>query len=361
MKKIPVANPSIGRSEIKAVKRVLKSGLLAQGSEVASFEIEFSGLVENRECVAVNSGTSALHIALLSLGVGAGDEVIVPSFTFAATANSVALTGATPVFVEINPRTYCIDPDAIERAITSKTRAIQVVHLYGLPAEMPRIMNIAARHNLLIIEDSAQAHLATINSKSVGTFGDAAAFSFYPTKNMTSGEGGMIVFKDSSAARVARLLRNQGMEKRYENEIVGFNLRMTDIHASIGRAQLAKLEERTLIRQENASFLSEKLRDVLEVPFVPEGYSHVFHQFTIKLDSNREIFSESLLNGGVMTGVYYPTPVHRLAPFRSNLVLPITDEVSKRVLSLPVHPKLTKRQLLRIVSEVKRANSDNPR
>jgi dTDP-4-amino-4,6-dideoxygalactose transaminase len=261
MKIIPVAKPEIGKAERKAVDRVMRSGLLAQGPEVSSFEKEFSKFVGDRECVAVNSGTSALHVALLSLGIGKGDEVIVPSFTFAATANSVALTGAAPVFVDIDPITFCIDPIEIVKAITPKTKAIQVVHLYGLAAEMPAIMKIAKKYKLLVIEDAAQAHLASIEGKPVGTFGDAAAFSFYPTKNMTSGEGGMIVFKDSSAARTARLFRNQGMEKRYENELVGFNLRMTDIHAAIGRVQLSKLEEKTLRRQENAAYLSENIID----------------------------------------------------------------------------------------------------
>ena len=172
---IPLAKPLIGRDEIKAVNRVLKSGNLAQGSEVLAFENAFSKVVDGRECVAVNSGTSALHVALLSLGIGPGDEVIIPSFTFAATANSVALTGATPVFVDIDPLTYNIDSNLIEAAITSKTRAIQVVHLYGLPADMMKICEIAKKHNLLVIEDAAQAHLAGINGKPVGTFGDAAA------------------------------------------------------------------------------------------------------------------------------------------------------------------------------------------
>ena len=200
MKEIPIAKPLVGRDDIRAVAKVMKSGGLAQGPEVLNFEKNFSKFVGDRECVAVNSGTSALHLALLSLGIGPGDEVIVPSFTFAATANSVSLTGATPVFVDIDPATYNIDSNLIEAAITPKTRAIQVVHLYGLPADMPRITQIAKQHNLLLIEDAAQAHLAEVNGQKVGTFGDAAAFSFYPTKNMTSGEGGMVVLKDAAAA-----------------------------------------------------------------------------------------------------------------------------------------------------------------
>ena len=359
MKMIPVAKPEIGKAERKAVDRVLRSGLLAQGPEVSSFEKEFSKIVGDRECVAVNSGTSALHIALLSLGIGKGDEVIVPSFTFAATANSVALTGATPIFVDIDPQTFCIDPIAIAKAITPKTKAIQVVHLYGLPAEMPAIMKLAKKHKLLVIEDAAQAHLASVEGSPVGTFGDAAAFSFYPTKNMTSGEGGMIVFKDSSVARTARLYRNQGMEKRYENEIVGFNLRMTDIHAAIGRVQLSQLDGRTKKRQENAAYLSMHLSEYVVVPTVPEGYSHVFHQYTIKIEGDRDKFANKLTELGIGSGVYYPIPVHELPAFGKKKKLSNTSAVCNQVLSLPVHPLLSLKDLKKIVNAVKKASSEN--
>ena len=356
MKTIPVAKPEIGRAERKAVDRVMRSGLLAQGPEVVNFEKEFSKFVEDRECVAVNSGTSALHVSLLSLGIGKGDEVIVPSFTFAATANSVALTGATPVFVDINPQTFCIDPVAIDNAVTAKTKAIQVVHLYGLPADMTAIMKIAKKHRLLVIEDAAQAHLASIDGKPVGSFGDAAAFSFYPTKNMTSGEGGMIVYKDPSAARRGRLYRNQGMEKRYENEIVGFNLRMTDIHAAIGRVQLRKLAEKTLRRQENAAFLSERIHNSVEVPFIPTGFSHVFHQYTIKVQGNRDSFARKLTDLGVGSGVYYPIPVHELPAFGKKKTLLQTTQVCAQVLSLPVHPGLSNKDLKTIAAAVNKAS-----
>ncbi len=356
MKIIPAAKPEIGKAERKAVDRVMRSGLLAQGAEVANFEKEFSKFVEDRECVAVNSGTSALHVALLTLGIGKGDEVIIPSFTFAATANSVALTGATPVFVDINPQTFCIDPLEIANAITAKTKAIQVVHLYGLPASMLEIMKIAKKHKLLVIEDAAQAHLANIGGKPVGSFGDAAAFSFYPTKNMTSGEGGMIVYKDSSVARIARLFRNQGMEKRYENEIVGYNLRMTEIHAAIGRVQLSNLVARTKQRQENAVYLSENITSPVEVPFIPSGFTHVFHQYTVKVQGNRDSFASDLSKLGVGSGVYYPIPVHQLPAFRQKNKLPNTSKACQQVLSLPVHPALSKKDLKKIVIAVNRAS-----
>ena len=349
MRNIPLAKPQITREERKAVSRVLKSLSLAQGPEVKSFESEFSKLVEGRDCVAVNSGTSALHLCLISLGVGPGDEVIVPSFTFAATANVIALVGAKPVFVDIDPMTYCINPQLVKAAVTPKTKAIIVVHLYGLPAEMNEIVKIAKEHSLLVIEDAAQAHIASIDNKMVGTFGDAAAFSFYPTKNMTSGEGGMAVLSDSNQARVCRLLRNQGMEKRYQNEIPGFNLRMTDIHAAIGRVQLRKLSRMTETRIQNANYLNANL-DTDYLPFVPEGHKHVFHQYTLRIKKRREEFSKKLLEHGIGNDVYYPTQVHKLPSFKTDLNLPETQSATEEVLSLPVHPGLSKKDLKRIVS-----------
>lgn len=350
---IQIASPDIGRSERNAVVRVMKSGNLSQGPEVKRFEEEFSRFVNEQECVAVNSGTSALHLALLSLGIGPGDEVLVPSFTFAASANAISLTGAEPKFVDVCEKTFCIDPDAIVKLINHRTRAILVVHLYGLPADMIAISEIATRHKLIVIEDAAQAHLASINQKPVGTFGDAAAFSFYPTKNMTSGEGGMVVFKDPSHARTARLLRNQGMEKKYENELVGFNLRMTDIHAAIGLVQIKKLKSNTLKRQENARCLSERLGSVVETPIIPDGYSHVFHQYTIRVRNNRDQVQSELKSAGIVTGVYYPTPVHKLVPFSSPDELMVTSKICKEVLSLPVHQSLTTSDLRRVAENVK--------
>ena len=243
---IPAANPIIGKEERDAVDRVLKSGSLAQGPEVAAFESEFSAHVDNRLCVALNSGTSALHLAFIAAGITPGDEVIVPSFSFAATANSVALAGATPVFADIENNHFNLDPNKIEDVITSKTRAIMPVHLYGHPADMISINRIANKHGLLVLEDAAQAHKASINGIPVGAWGVAASFSFYPTKNMTSGEGGMVSTSSPQIARKIKLLRNQGMEIRYQNEAIGFNTRMTDIHAAIGREQLKKLPAWTL-------------------------------------------------------------------------------------------------------------------
>jgi len=218
---------------------------------------------------------------------------------------------------------------------------------------MTQIMQLAEKHNFLVIEDAAQAHLASIKNQPVGTFGHAAAFSFYPTKNMTAGEGGMIVFQDRSNARYARLMRNQGMEKRYQNEIIGFNLRMTDIHAAIGREQLKKLPIWTLRRQKNAAILNSRIKHVT-TPSIPETFSHVFHQYTVRIPKNRDEFSRKLTELGIGNGIYYPTQVHKLPSFSRELDLPETANATSEVLSLPIHPSLAKRDLIRIADTVNR-------
>lgn len=349
---IPAAQPIIGDDEREAVDRVLRSGMLAQGPEVKAFEDEFSPYVDNRHCIAVNSGTSALHMAFVAAGIRSGDEVIVPSFSFAATANSVRLAGATPIFVDIEENYFNIDPSAVEAAITPRTRAIMPVHLYGHPAAMTELMAICQRHNLLLFEDAAQAHAASFNGTRVGAFGVTGSFSFYPTKNMTSGEGGMVTTGCDHIARQVRLLRNQGMERRYENEVIGFNTRMTDLHAAIGRVQLKKLDEWTKKRQENAQFLSENINGVV-VPPVANGAVHVYHQYTVRIvDLNRDAFAEELSKKGVGSGVYYPTPIHRLPSFGLTIDLPTTERVARECLSLPVHPSLSQQDLELIVSAV---------
>ena len=347
---IPAAKPLIGEEEEAAVVRVLRSGMIAQGPEVAAFEEEFSALVDGRRCVAVNSGTSALHLGLLAAGIGPGDEVIVPSFTFAATGNAVVLAGATPVFVDIEPDYFCIDPAAVAAAIGPKTAAIMPVHLYGHPAAMDEISTLADRHGLLVLEDAAQAHGARLHDVPAGAMGSVAAFSFYPTKNMSSAEGGMIVTNDERIERQARLLRNQGMEKRYENEVIGFNARMTDIHAAIGRVQLANLAGWTATRQHNAAVLDAGLRGVT-VPPVADGAVHVYHQYTIR-SSDRDALQGRLQERGVGSGVYYPIPVHRLPSFQLELDLPETERAACEALSLPVHPSLSQSDLDFIIEAV---------
>jgi perosamine synthetase len=353
---VPATAVQIGEQERAAVDRVLTSGMLAQGCEVARFEAEFSAHVASRACVAVNSGTSALLLALIALGIGQGDEVVVPSFSFAATANAVALTGARPVFADIEPTHYGLDPAAVEAAVTARTAAIIPVHLYGHPAAMADITRIAAKHGLAVVEDAAQAHLAALGGRPVGTFGTAAAFSFYPTKNMTSGEGGMVVCADEAVARTVRLLRNQGMERRYENEIVGYNLRMTDLHAAIGRAQLDRLPDRTAQRRRNAAFLGEGLAPIavgtgLGLPQVAPGAEHVWHQYTVRAPDRDRLMGQ-LADHGVGVGVYYPTPIHRLPAYALDLDLPSTERAAAEVLSLPVHTALSQAQLDHVVAAV---------
>ena len=350
---IPPAKPLIGDEERAAVDRVLRSGMLAQGPEVKAFEEEFSahfGL--GRACVAVNSGTSGLHLGLLSSGVGAGAEVIVPSFTFAATANSVALTGARPVFADISPDDFCLDPDAVEAAITERTAGIMPVHLYGHPAKMDRIQAVADAHGLQVFEDAAQAHGASLGGRPVGSFGTFAMFSLYPTKNMTSGEGGMVSVANAEVERLVRLYRNQGMEKQYHNEVVGFNCRMTDIHAAIGRVQLTKVDAWTAKRQENAAFLSANLRGVTPPPVAP-GAVHVYHQYTIRVPQDRDGFAAALREQyAIGSGMFYPVPNHKLAPFSVDVELPETARAAAECLSLPVHPSLSQGDLERIVEAV---------
>lgn len=349
---IPAAQPIIGDDERAAVDKVLISGMLAQGPEVKAFEDEFSEIVAKRHCIAVNSGTSALHMSFVAAGIRQGDEVIVPSFTFAATANAVRLAGATPVFADIEQDYFNLSPQAVEAAITPRTRAIMPVHLYGHPAAMTELAAICQRHNLLLFEDAAQAHAASLNGTPVGAFGVAGSFSFYPTKNMTSGEGGMISTACDHIARQLRLLRNQGMERRYENEVIGFNTRMTDIHAAIGRVQLKKLAGWTATRQQNAAFLSKNITGVITPP-TADNAVHVFHQYTIRVvEQDRDRFAEELTKRGVGSGVYYPTPVHRLPSFGLSVDLPITEQVARECLSLPVHPSLTQADLESIVKAV---------
>ena len=350
---IPPAKPLIGDDERAAVDRVLRSGMIAQGPEVAAFEQEYSehfGL--GRACVAVNSGTSGLHLGLLASGVGRGDEVIVPSFTFAATANSVALTGATPVFADIDRDSFCLDPVSVEARITDRTKAVMPVHLYGHPADMSGFAALADKHDIAVFEDAAQAHGAALNGTPVGAFGQFAMFSLYPTKNMTSGEGGMVSVADDETERLIRLYRNQGMLRQYENEVVGLNNRMTDIHAAIGRVQLTKVGAWTATRQNNAQFLSDNLEGVVTPP-VADGAVHVYHQYTVRVADDRDGLAAALREEyAIGSGMFYPIPNHRLAPFATHDDLPVTEQAARGCLSLPVHPSVSQADLERIVTAV---------
>ena len=343
----------MGPEETAAVNRVLACGGLAQGPEVAGFEDEFAKLVDARPCVAVNSGTSALHLGLLASGIGPGDEVVVPSFTFAATANAVVMTGARPVFADIDPDTYCLDPASVRAAIGPRTAAVVPVHLYGQPADMTELSALAAGQGLLVLEDAAQAHAAAHDGVPAGALGDVAAFSFYATKNMTTGEGGMVVCADEAVARRVRLLRNQGMERRYANEIAGLNNRMTDVAAAIGRVQLTRLADWNQRRRDIAARYDAGLVGVV-TPVTRAENVHVFHQYTVRVAVRDEVLGQ-VVAAGVAAAVYYPTPTHRLPAYGTADELPETERAAREVMSLPVHPRLTDADVDRVIEVVNEA------
>ena len=352
---INMAKPQIGEEEKKAVLEVLDSGIIAQGPRVKAFEEAFAAMCGVSHAIATSSGTTALHTALLAHGIGKGDEVITSAFTFIASANSILYVGARPVFVDIDPATFNLDPALIEAAITPNTKAVLPVHLYGLSCDMDAIMAIARKNNLIIVEDACQSHAAGYKGRKVGSFG-TGTFSFYPTKNMTSGEGGMITTNDAVIDEKCRVVRQHGMRKRYYHDELGFNFRMTDIHAAIGLEQLKKLERFNAIRQANAKFLSTHLQGVI-VPRVPDGCMHVYHQYTIRVvDGKRDALRSFLLEKGVGSEVYYPVPIHQQTFYMKelgfNMSLPETERAAKEVLSLPVHPGLSPADLETIVATV---------
>lgn len=355
MNNISIAKPILEAEEKKAVLEVLDSGILAQGPRVKAFEEAFADYCGVSYAIAVSSGTTALHIAMLAHEIGKGDEVITTPFSFIATANCMLYAGASPVFVDIEAATFNIDPSLIERAITPRTRAILPVHLYGQCCDMDAITEIAEKHKLLIIEDACQSHGATYKGKKAGSFG-TGTFSFYPTKNMTCGEGGMITTNDAEFAERCRVIRNHGMKRRYYHDALGFNFRMTDISAAIGLEQLKKLDKFNAIRQENAAYYSEHLRGVT-VPTEAASCSHVYHQYTIRIKTGlRDPLREHLKENGIGTEIYYPVPIHQQA-FIQKMVpnlpaLPQSELAAKEVLSIPVHPSVSPADRERIVKTI---------
>ena len=356
--RIALAHPMIGDDEKAAVMRVMESGQLAQGPVVEEFEEAFARWIGVRHAVAVNSGTAALHLALLAHDIGAGDEVITSPFTFIASANAALYVGARPAFVDVEDTTFCLDATRIEAAITKKTRALLPVHLYGHPSAMAEIGEIARRRNLLVIEDAAQAHGAEVQGRKVGALGYTAVFSLYPTKNMTSGEGGFVTTEDDRIAAAVTSLRQHGESERYHHERLGYNFRMTDLCAAIGLAQLRKVEDFTAARRRNAQVLTEGLAGLpgLVTPTERPGYRHVYHQYTVRLPNDRDGVRKRLAARGVGSGVYYPLPVHE-QPVYGKLgysdSLPVAERLAGEVLSLPVHPALTESDLARIVDAVR--------
>lgn len=351
---IPIAKPYIGNEELMAVAEVLNSGHLAQGRAVAEFEAVFAAYCGVSQAVATSSGTTALQAALLAHDIGPGDEVITTPFTFIATANSIVSTGARPVFVDIEEDSLNINPDLIESSITPRTKAIMPVHLFGNPCDMAAIMSIAADHGLVVIEDACQAHGATIGDRKVGTYG-TGCFSFYPTKNITSGEGGMVITDNEAVAERLRLIRNHGSSQRYIHTTLGYNLRMSDIHAALGIVQMKRLEEFTQKRISNARFLMENLPEVV-LPQVQQGCRAVFHHFVIRVPGDRDGFVQRLRERDVDAGVYYPIPIHKQPVYKEmgyEDSLPVVEKVSNEVVSLPVHPGVSQEDLVTIVKAVK--------
>jgi perosamine synthetase len=360
---IPIARPDIGPEEVAAVTDVLTSGMLAQGRRVAELERRWADFCGVKHAIATSNGTTALLSIFAGLGLEPGDEVITVAHTFAATANAILYTGATPVFVDIEPDTYLIDAGRIEAAVTSRTRAIVPVHLFGLVADMDMIEAIADRHGLAVVEDACQAHGATFRGRRAGSFGHGA-FSLYATKNMTTAEGGFVTTDDDALADWLRLYRNQGMRTRYQFEMLGYNFRMTDLAAAIGLVQLDKLDGNTRRRQAIAARYDEAFADLpVKLPVTPDGRMHVYHQYTLDVGMERDGILADLRDHGVGADVYYPVPVHRQTYIMERGLhadLPVTDAAAARTIALPMHPGLSDDEQATVIREVGAAVERHP-
>ena len=352
---IPISKPFIGDEEKKAVMGVLDSGILAMGPKTAEFESEFAQMCDVKHAIAVSSGTTALHIALMANGIGPGDEVITTPFTFIASINAILYVGATPVFVDIEEDTFNIDLTQVEKVITPRTKGILPIHLYGQLCDIEKLLEVAETYNLKIIEDACQAVMAKYKGQAAGSFG-TGTFSFYATKNMMSGEGGMITTNDDEVAEQCRMIRSHGMKQRYYHEMLGYNFRMMDIQAAIGLEQLKRLPAFNEKRRQNAAYFSAKIESV-KTPREKQDYYHIWHQYTIRVNHgrSRDEAIKQLNEAGIGTGIYYPVPNHRQEHIRQivgDISLPITEKMSREVVSLPVHPMLSQTDLETIVTEV---------
>ncbi len=361
---IPIASVELSEEEIAAAVTVLRSGHLIQGERVVQFERAFAEKVGARYAIAVSSGTAALHTAYLCV-LEPGDEVIVPTFTHISTASMVTFAMGKPVFCDVDPRTFTLDVADAQRRLTDKTVAIAPVHLYGNACDIEGIIGLATAYKLKIIWDAAQAHRTTYRGRDVGSYDDIACYSFYPTKNMTTGEGGMITTNSFELAEKCRLLRSHWESEKYLHSGLGFNYRMTDIAAAIGIEQLKRLDDLIERRRYNAAYLTEGLKNVIgiEPPLVSEEVEHSYHHYTVVLDLpklgiSRDEFGTALRTQGIGTSIHYPRPVHQQPAFATNAPissLPVSEELAQSVLSLPVYPCLSAVELDRIILGIKNA------
>jgi len=363
---VPIARPRLGPEEEVAVLEVMRSGALAQGAQVRAFEEAFAAAMGARFAVATSNGTTALYLALLAHGIGPGSEVITSPLTFIATANAIMHTGARPVFADVDS-TLNLDPDAAAALIGPKTRALMPVHLYGNPADLPAFVRLAERHGLALIQDACQAVGATIDGRPLGSFG-TAAYSFYATKNLTTGgEGGMVLTNDPRVAQTCASLRHQAYSTEpYLHETVAYNFRMTEIQAAIGLVQLQKLPALTRRRRENASYYDEAVSSAAFVrPQVKPGHDHVYHQYTLRVTSNgarsRDAIRDTLEQMGIGTGVYYPVPVHQQTPYHADnsAACPQAELAASEIFSIPVHPDVSDRDRERIVRALNSVHGAN--
>ncbi|NVM54484.1 MAG: DegT/DnrJ/EryC1/StrS family aminotransferase [Candidatus Helarchaeota archaeon] len=358
---IPVNIPLLGDKEKEAVLKVLESGMLThkagKGPMVSEFEKKFSNYIKVKHSIALNSGTAALHAALLALDIKSGDEVIIPSFTFVATASVALHVGAKPIFVDIDPEIYTMDPQEVEKVITPKTKAIVPVHLFGHPADLDPLKELAAKHDLVLIEDACQAHGALYKGQQVGSVGDIACFSFYPSKNMTTGEGGMLTANNDDIAETVRMIINHGEKEAYQTMRLGHNFRMPEVAAAIGTVQIDKLPKFIEQRRKNAQKLTSLLKDNpnIQLPIVRDWAEHSWYLFTIrtlqdKTSMTRDSFVKKMHEAGVGAAVYYKTPLH-LIPYYKKLYnfqggkFPKTEKAADEVVSLPVHPGVKSEQI----------------
>ena len=360
--KIPFADPKADylaqKAEIDAaIQTALSNGFYILGPEVKAFEENFAKFVGLSDCVSVNSGTDALILALKALGVSSGDEVITVSQTAVATVAAIELAGATPVLADIDPQSYTMNPSLLPGLISKKTKAIIPVHLYGHPADMPAIMAIARQHQISVVEDCAQAHGAKINGQMVGSFGDIACFSFYPTKNLGAiGDGGAVLTNKPELGHKLRILREYGWEERYVSKITGMNSRLDEVQAAILNVKLPSLTAKNQRRREIAAIYQENLDNSgLILPFAKPGVEHVYHLYVVQ-SSDREKLREHLKKEGIGSGIHYPLAVHQQEAYRNRLrgcdELPVTESLVPKILSLPMYPQLTDEQVLRVCKSV---------